>query len=559
MVSVRPKLQKASDTYGEKKSGFRNKMKDMFSPRNKCTQELESCRNEVDGALAALPDHWILETTIGEMFGLYYIDDGPTDTFTRLSFDVYSEDQPERSDNSQPQADTPLTGNGIPATTVEEEIDHETDPVPRIVTSESTVATPPPSQDKGSAVPGDQVNDSPKRREWLGGMKTVFNAVKGISGIIPVIGTYVGAAAKVGGTVVDIIQQMEGNEEAAIDLTSHTRQLSDMLQRFENGELQDIQLRVTDLNSSSALKKAFSSADRAETLKGYQDTIRTALEQIQLLATLNTTTSITESYDEGTREQQQRLLDRLGDASYGARGDSVEDVICLKGTRVEILERINAWIKSTSSSEKVLWIRGMTGRGKSTIASTVAHHWKYQAATAIFHFRRGQNETDKRLVCALARQLGCSTLVPEVKEAILNSIREKPDIGQGRLRDQFLALFRRSLSRIQNTSVPILLVVGALDECEDVDHTVNFVKLLDEISSSLPVNVKFLLTTRPETPLIRALEPRPWHALDLDQTTGVDDDIATFLEHGFSKIKRDKVEYKLKEDWPGRDNMGAIL
>ncbi|KAG9024220.1 hypothetical protein FS837_005444 [Tulasnella sp. UAMH 9824] len=598
MVSVRPKLQKASDTYGAKERTFRSKAKYLFTylDRNKCTEVLESCRNEVNDALAALPDHWILENITGEMFGSYYIDDDPTDTFTRLSFDVvYAEDQPEKSNDSQPQEDTPLTGNDLPATTVEEQIDHETDPIPQIVTSESTVATPNPSQDEGSAVPVDQVDDPPKRREWLGGMKTMFNAVEGISGMIPVIGTYVGAAAKVGGTVVDIIQQMGDNEEAAKGLTSHTRQLSNMLQRFENGsvdgnrgeltalignlqrELQDIQQRVTDLNSSSALKKAFSSADRSETLKGYQDTIRTALEQIQvrnpssivtalahlfaaqLLATLNTTTLITELYDEGMREQHQRLLDRLGDASYGARGDSIEDVICLKGTRVEILERINAWIKSTSSSEKVLWIRGMAGRGKSTIASTVAHHWKYQAATAIFHFRRGQNETDKRLVCALARQLGCSTLVPEVKEAILNSIREKPDIGQGRLRDQFLALFRRSLSRIQNTSVPILLVVDALDECEDVDYAVNFVKLLDEISSSLPANVKFLLTTRPETPLIRALEPRPWHALDLDQATSVDDDIAAFLEHGFSKIRRDREEYELEVDWPGPDNMGAIL
>lgn len=257
------------------------------------------------------------------------------------------------------------------------------------------------------------------------------------------------------------------------------------------------------------------------------------------------------------REEQQRLLDRLGDASYGARdrGDATEDTICLPGTRVEILERINAWIRTASPSEKVLWIRGMAGRGKSTIASTVAHHWKYQAASAIFHFRRGQNETDKRLVCALARQLGCSTLVPEVKEAILRSIREKPDIGQGLLREQFQTLFMRSLSSLQNSSVPVLLVIDALDECQDVEYAVNFVKLINQYLPSLPVNVKFLLTTRPHAPLIRALEPRQWHAEDLDTMTGVDNDIAAFLRDGFSRIRK---EYDLEEDWPTRDNITAI-
>ncbi|KIO29701.1 hypothetical protein M407DRAFT_39567, partial [Tulasnella calospora MUT 4182] len=123
------------------------------------------------------------------------------------------------------------------------------------------------------------------------------------------------------------------------------------------------------------------------------------------------------------------------------------------------------WIRDASASEKVLWIRGMAGRGKSTIASTIAHQWKYQTASAIFHFRRGQNEMDKKLVCALARQLGSCALVPEVKESILQSVGENQDIGQARLQDQFQALFVRSLGRLRNTSLPILLVVDALDEC----------------------------------------------------------------------------------------------
>lgn len=262
------------------------------------------------------------------------------------------------------------------------------------------------------------------------------------------------------------------------------------------------------------------------------------------------------SDDKGLREEQQRLLDRLGDASYGARGDAIEDVICLEGTRVEVLDSINTWVRDASTSEKVLWIRGMAGRGKSTVASTVAYQWKYWSASAIFHFRRGQSEADKRLVCALARQLGNCTLLPEVKESILQSVRENPDIGQGRLQDQFQALFVRPLSRLSNISLPILLVIDALDECTDVNYAVNFVNLLDRFLPSISINVKVLLTTRPEAPLLSALEPTPWHARDLDSAPDIDSDIAKFLERGFLRIRE---RYSFAKDWPSQNDVRAIV
>ncbi|KAG8967742.1 hypothetical protein FRC05_001921 [Tulasnella sp. 425] len=586
MRSVQPKLQEASNTYGAKeKEIFSNLGKVIFNPmnRSKCTQVLESCRNDVRNSLASLPHHWNYKPET-------------------------EEDHLEAASTSQNKGSTPLVGDVPSAVPAEEQTDDQTKPAPQVAAPQSPIPVTSPSPDEEQAVPDDKVKGPSKRRDWLGGVKTTFTIVEGISGTIPVVGTYVGAAAKVGAAIVEIVQIMDSNEETVDALGSNARQLSKILEHFKKGsvdprnddlttlindlqgfasfllsgrlhmdtnnrrpfrELRRIQHKIEDLNNSGVLQKAFSAKDRAEVLKGYQETIRTTSEQLQvrepsfitpalvnLFATLNTTTLITELYDKGVREEQRRLLDRLGDANYGARGDAIEDVICLEGTRVRTLERISAWIRDTSTSKNVLWIRGMAGRGKSTIASTVAHQWKYQAASAIFHFRRGQNELDKRLVCALARQLGSNNLVPEVKDSILQSVQENEDIGQDRLRDQFQALFTRSLGRLQNTSLPILFIVDALDECQDVNYAVNFVKLIEQFIQSLPVNVKFLLTTRPETPLIRALEPREWHAEDLDSMENVDDDIAQFLRRGFLRVRK---EYDLEQDWPPHDDMQAIV
>lgn len=255
------------------------------------------------------------------------------------------------------------------------------------------------------------------------------------------------------------------------------------------------------------------------------------------------------------RKEQRRLLDRLGDGKYGARGNAIEGVTCLPGTRVEILGRIDDWIRDTAGPERVLWIRGMAGRGKSTIASTVADRWKYRASSAIFHFRHGQNTLDARLVCALARQLGESH-VQQVKTAILETVRENEDIAGQRLNEQFTILLVDSLKAIRENSFPVLLIVDALDECESVDYVVDFVKLIDQHSSSLPANVKFLLTSRPEGPLLRALEPRVWRTENLDLVADVDRDVERFLRHGLSKIRDTSG---LPTNWPAEGDIRTLM
>ncbi|KIO22401.1 hypothetical protein M407DRAFT_63471, partial [Tulasnella calospora MUT 4182] len=241
---------------------------------------------------------------------------------------------------------------------------------------------------------------------------------------------------------------------------------------------------------------------------------------------------------------------------YGARGSSIEDVICLPGTRVGILDRINAWIKDTSlSTERVLWIRGMAGRGKSAIASSVAHNWASKGSCAIFHFRRGQNALDGQFICALARQLG-KGLVPEVKNAVLDCVRENEDIAKERLDQQFKTLLVGSLGKLQGLAHPIVIVVDALDEWNNDKDAVQFVKLIDQHSSFLPANVKFLLTCRPEAPLLVALEPRNWHTEDLDTIPDVSEDITRFIKHACEQIRDD---HGLPENWPSPVELEGIV
>ncbi|KIO19612.1 hypothetical protein M407DRAFT_82582 [Tulasnella calospora MUT 4182] len=197
----------------------------------------------------------------------------------------------------------------------------------------------------------------------------------------------------------------------------------------------------------------------------------------------------------------------------------------------------------------------MAGRGKSTIASTVAHNWGSKGSCAIFHFRRGQHALDGQFLCALARQLG-KDLVPKVKNAILDCVRNNEDIAKERLEQQFKTIFVGSLGNTQNQDHPIVIVVDALDECQNIDDVVRFVQLIDQHSSSLPTNVKFLLTCRPEPPLVLALELGKWRTEDLDSISNTTQDIKRFIQHGLARI-RDK--YQLPQPWPSSTDVEVIV
>ncbi|KIO28110.1 hypothetical protein M407DRAFT_44826, partial [Tulasnella calospora MUT 4182] len=228
---------------------------------------------------------------------------------------------------------------------------------------------------------------------------------------------------------------------------------------------------------------------------------------------------------------------------------------CLPGTRLDILEQIDGWVRDPSAPKRTLWVCGMAGRGKSTIASTVAHAWRFRASCAIFHFRRGQDALNIRVVCALARQLGGS-LVPEVRNAVLDSIRENEDIANQRLGEQFKTLLVASLGKLNGHTYPILIIVDGLDECQNPKDVKDFVKLIHQHSSSFPSNVRFLLTCRPDAALYRARESNGWDAVDLDSAPEVSKDLALFIDRACTKIRDD---HRLPESWPAAEDLARLV
>jgi ABC-type molybdenum transport system ATPase subunit/photorepair protein PhrA len=63
---------------------------------------------------------------------------------------------------------------------------------------------------------------------------------------------------------------------------------------------------------------------------------------------------------------------------------------CLPGTRVGLLKKTNGW----ADGQDNFWLHGLAGKGKSTVARTVAHryHNTQRLAASFFFSRDGEDD-----------------------------------------------------------------------------------------------------------------------------------------------------------------------
>ncbi|PTD07628.1 Vegetative incompatibility protein HET-E-1 [Fusarium culmorum] len=190
------------------------------------------------------------------------------------------------------------------------------------------------------------------------------------------------------------------------------------------------------------------------------------------------------------------------DAAFNSLHNQHEP-ICLEDTRSGILNQIRAWAEG-SDSRCIFWLNGIAGTGKSTIARTIARvYYDVGALGGSYFFSKGGGDLSKsnRLVTTLAGQLAAG--MSEPRRHISEAIAKREDIVELSLRDQWKHLIIDPLSKIPNHSTErsILLVIDALDECNDENDIRAIIKILATAQTIVNFRLRILITSRPETPI----------------------------------------------------------
>ncbi|KAH6703049.1 WD40-repeat-containing domain protein [Leptodontidium sp. MPI-SDFR-AT-0119] len=230
---------------------------------------------------------------------------------------------------------------------------------------------------------------------------------------------------------------------------------------------------------------------------------------------------------------------------------------CLPDTRVDLLQRIYDWADGTDGQDEqcIFWLNGLAGTGKSTVSRTVARRYNEQKRLgASFFFSKGGGDVSYagKFFTSLAVQLAFN--VPSLRQYIGDAVTKRSDIASLSLSEQWHRLVLSPLSNLQSESHrSYILIVDALDECEDDKDVRIILQLLAEARSLTTVRLRVLLTSRPEIPIRYSMHdiPRAEYqdfVLNNVPPTIINHDISLFLEYNLGIIRQ---EWTLGAAWPG--------
>ncbi len=303
-------------------------------------------------------------------------------------------------------------------------------------------------------------------------------------------------------------------------------------------------------------------------------------------------------------DEERRLLDSLPYASSATFNcyDRQDQSECLPDTRTDLLDEIMAWARRSTPStapegatlgydndlggggdddkhargaargglndgERIYWLDGMAGTGKSTIARTVArrcHDERRLGASFFFSRGGGELETARKFVTTVAVQLARRS--PPLRRHICDAVRadDDDDVAHLALSDQWKRLVLRPFEKLGAAALgtPLVLVVDALDECQDAAEIDILLRLLCQ-TPSLPTACPLLvfLTSRPEIPVrvgfADEAQARHRHIIlhHVDRSA-VDRDIMVYFRHALGIIRREAC---LPRSWPSQESLGRLV
>ncbi|KAF5708118.1 WD domain-containing protein [Fusarium mundagurra] len=252
---------------------------------------------------------------------------------------------------------------------------------------------------------------------------------------------------------------------------------------------------------------------------------------------------------------------------------------CLPGTQRNALDALQKWTENPDG-EPILWLAGMAGTGKSTIAATVAnclHDRKtfsdripglddrtFLGATFFLSHEDPERNTVKYVFPTIAKTLAVS--FPDLGEKISQSIFHDSMVGHKKLLEQMQRLISEPLDLVSKTlavSVRLIIIIDSLDECEDTSEAEELLRLLPSLGRFHPMDVRVLVVSRPEKHISQILDDSDLRVKKLtlekippQMNDAVSDDITLFM---ISKLKDITKRRRLQQGWYTDDDFAKLV
>ena len=227
---------------------------------------------------------------------------------------------------------------------------------------------------------------------------------------------------------------------------------------------------------------------------------------------------------------------------------------------MDVLRDIERW-STSEQGQRVFWLNGLAGTGKSTIAQTFAETTFVDGrlGASFFCSRDFEDRSNLQVIFpTLAFQLACQ--YPQLRKELLGVLKERPNVGHESLCSQMEKLI---VGPLKATGIPTIIIIDALDECKDKEPASAILSILSRYVDQIP-NIKFFITGRPE-PRIRSgfrlesLAPIT-EVLKLHEVKpeAVDKDIELFFQTQFASLIRNRSDLDFTEAWPSSSDIEVL-
>ncbi|KAF8756027.1 WD40 repeat-like protein [Rhizoctonia solani] len=250
----------------------------------------------------------------------------------------------------------------------------------------------------------------------------------------------------------------------------------------------EIELKVVEerqgQRTGRKLVDAMDGLDRVT--EGYER-IQQHLERLTLNLNLGMLKGITE---QAMELKLTKLSPSMSAIYNSAESDDIKRGSCTPGTRKPQIDLLLEWAH-TPDAGKTCWMNGMAGTGKTTIAYSVCSGLEKASQLGASFF--------------------CSRVIPEFslpfRCALAKVLELDPDTHTRALRIQYQKLLVDPLTEVRGSlPMDLIVVIDALDECENEDSVGELLDLFLSSAHSLPV--RFLVSSRPEREIAQRLSDK---------------------------------------------------
>ena len=211
--------------------------------------------------------------------------------------------------------------------------------------------------------------------------------------------------------------------------------------------------------------------------------------------------------------------------------------------------------------QRIFWLNGLAGTGKSTIAQTFAEmaFADGNLGASFFCSRDFEDRSNLQIIFpTLAFQLAYQ--YPGFRQELLQVLKTRPDVGQESLCSQMEKLI---VGPLKAAGISTLIIIDALDECKDEEPASAILSILSCHVSEIP-DVKFFITGRPEArirsgfrleSLVQITEVLKLHEV---KPEAVDSDIKLFFRMRLGSLAKNRSDCNLTEDWPSSSDIEIL-